>query len=240
MEKREEPNRFQEEAYKHVADLINNDRELFSNLLQYYELMYGLFLNGERGLELFVEICIPELKRILEQFAGTKDLRPLFRRCYIAIQYQNPTAMTMSLAEINEIVPGSAVKKTDTPFLVSDRFIEQLEEFIKLLEEGKFEEARWFFAGANKNHWFSAIEFLALKAYHFTARKIVFLTETNPQMAVDECPRILETLKEKVTCFIKSAKELKEFQEPRFYQFWLPKKKAFEWKLVQNTVILRH
>jgi len=237
MEEKKEENGFKETAYLSVAELIGHDRVFFRDLIKHYEDTYGLFLSGEGGLELFWEICLPEIKLAREQ-CSVKNLHYLFGQYNTAIWNEDHESSARLLAEIGELgVPGGAVDNSVNPFLVSDKFIAQLKEFKALLEEDKFEEARWFFVGVNKKYLFSSVEFLALKAYHLAVRKVVFLVKTNPTLAVDECPRIIKSLEGAIERFLLAAEGLKNFKPPKRYQIWRPSRKVFEWGLLQNTTV---
>jgi len=207
-------NEFEERAYQLTKKWIQEDKPLFRERLTFYKNFYGLVVKSARGLELFKEVCRPELERINKFLSNPEKRAELISSLTSynnALWFRNYNELVISIAEVSKIgIKKDSLNTNIDPFTVSDTLLDRLFVFRQLLTDKKYARARFFFGDADQEHVFSAIELLAIKTFHIGgARKIYFSLETDPDFSKEDLKSEVGQLIRELEKFLMLAKKYK-------------------------------
>lgn len=205
-------NKWEAEAFRRFVEAVGKhaaNEAYFKAVVLPQSERHGIRLQSDRGLELFAEILIPEelrKKKAFEQRGGRRRLLHLFAEFNSALWNSHfaPDRYALGLAKIAVLgFRRNCLSQEIAAFHMSTVFIGELEKMVACLRARQWAAARNVFQDADDQFdRFSAIEILAMKYFYLSARRLVFLTETEPN--IDQRLLVQEALvlSQKITEFI--------------------------------------
>ncbi len=210
----------EQQACKLLEEAIGGeiDSDLFEGVRNQSKYIYGIHLKTEKGLQLFREIYVPDFKRTHEILFKEKSdkTKKIARSWYQGIQFGNTDLLVIAEAElVNQGLTQNALEKNvdvkiQTLYLVTSDFSKQLLQFKDLLQNQRIEEAREYFKESHKSFTFTPIELIAVHGFHIEARKIYFLSQTDPDITEQEINLRTELLSNRIDGFLGYSKKLSE------------------------------
>lgn len=204
---------YKEMAYSRMKKTIGEvSPELFKSAVQQAENVYGIVLKSDVGLFLFNEVYLPDLvktKGMLTDPDKRGFRKKAFGLLYSAIQFQSLDGLVHGMAQIESEGMNVVYNKNLDPYHVRVFFKLDLNTMKEKLEDGNLKEASTFFSGYEAEGGLTAVELVALRTFHFSARKIYHLSKTDSD-SQNYLDMMKQALIEKIEDFIKSANGLSE------------------------------